>query len=312
MPREAIAAVLAGMLGATMFQSSLVGMPAGKLLAIVSALPLFVTGLGFGASKAALAGLTGGVLLLAMNSVMAVSFILVDVLPAVFVARQGLRVLAGPDGTVGWMTPGRILGGLAALALGMLAVLAMEAPSHTQGLEGLIREELQRQLSRGWPEGGEEPGAWAAAFAPLLPGATMNMWVLRAVALAALAQWGLERLGRNLRPTPRYIEVMLPHWVVGMFMAVAGPALVMGGDAGYIARNGALVLSLPLFLQGLAAVHAEARRTKGPSLLLGAFYVTYLLSTWGYVAVVGLGFVEHIVKRRRPAAAGGGSGREEE
>lgn len=311
MPRDMIVAVLAGILGATMFLSSVGGAPSGKLLAMVSPLPLFVVGLGFGAGKAALAGLAGGVMLAALNSLTAVSFLVMDVLPAVFVARQGLKAWLRPDGTMEWMAPGRILGGLSVMAVAMLAVMAIQAPHHAQGLEGLIRDELHRQFAHNWPEGDEAAKAWAAVFAPVLPGAAMNTWVLRAIVLGVLAQWGLALIGHNRRPTPAYVDLTVPHWLVAAFTVVLGMTFGMPGDAGYIARNGALVLSFPLFLQGLAAVHSQARRTKAPSLVLGAFYVTYIMTTWGYFAVVGLGFVEHLLKLRLRRMAGGGSGREE-
>lgn len=299
MSKDAILALVAGLLGGSMFLSWFGAGPLGLLVTLVSGLPLFLVGLGLGLRMALLASFAGLALLAAVNATAAGAFLVFDVVPAMIVTGQALRNGRGAGGAATAFVPaGNVVAALTLAAVLALVLGVGQLPDHPDGAEGVIREVIGAELKRAAPTlDADLREGIIAHYAPLLPGRGMVWWTGRALLLAVLAQWLLARTGRNRRPTPDYGALTVPVWLVAAFMVSLGFGVAATGDSAYIARNAALMLSLPLFLQGLVAARAVAAETPMPATAMMGFYglcaVGLLLSDWPYVGVVVLGFVDH-------------------
>ncbi len=275
------------------------------LLNVLAQLPLFASGLSSGPVAAGGGALLGTVLLLAVGGVLPA---------AMFLGFMGLPVAVvsalATGGPPDERPDGRRLGGmLAAVAgLGTAAFLAFAAWAATgDGVAATVRS--FRATVELVPAGSDERRkAMVEAQAAYLPAFMLGLWTLLVAINGALGQAAVTRLGRALRATPPYSAVRLPDaydWAPVAAMAVA---LAAGGDLGYTARNAALVLLVPHFLQGLAVAHVWARRLPSPGAILGVFYVTVLLlSVLGLAAVTVLGFIETRAGLREQAGGPGGS-----
>jgi hypothetical protein len=89
--------------------------------------------------------------------------------------------------------------------------------------------------------------------------------------------------------------------------AAAGEAGLMGligGDAGYLARNTALVLLVPFLIAGLADMHRILRSRPQGGLWLALFYGAFIaLFGWAAVAVTVWGVVRQWMRSRRAQPA---------
>src|SRR5260370_38278876 len=93
--RAAAIAVACGSVGGCLYLSVMLGTPGALILVYMTQLPLFLAGLWLGAGPAALAGLTGSLVLLAASNLLgAALFAAVNAAPAVLLVRPAR--LAGP------------------------------------------------------------------------------------------------------------------------------------------------------------------------------------------------------------------------
>ena len=91
----------------------------------------------------------------------------------------------------------------------------------------------------------------------------------------------------------------MQRWFFLLFAGTAVAALVLEGDAGFVAGNAAAVLSLPLLLQGLAVAHSGARTVRqGPALLVLFYIVTLVTVPASFVLLIGLAVADHVLELR--------------
>src|SRR5260370_37740422 len=96
--RAAAIAVACGSVGGCLYLSVMLGTPGALILVYMTQLPLFLAGLWLGAGAAALAGLTGSLVLLAASDLLgAALFAAVDAPPGAPLRRPALRG-PGPRG----------------------------------------------------------------------------------------------------------------------------------------------------------------------------------------------------------------------
>jgi hypothetical protein len=86
-------------------------------------------------------------------------------------------------------------------------------------------------------------------------------------------------------------------------LAVFWATLVVGwlapGDIGFVAKNAAGVLCMPLVLQGLTLVHSFVGRKENASFWLVGFYMLALsTATVSFAILVGAGVADHFLKLR--------------
>jgi hypothetical protein len=300
----AAVALACGSVGACLYLAVMLGTPGGLVLVYMTQLPLFLAGLWLGAGAAALAGLTGAVILLAASDLLgAAIFAAVNAVPVALLVRQALLARRAGDGTVLWYPPGLLTGWLTALAFAGIAaaLLLLGGPAGLQTtLRGMVAEVLDRLAQHPLPNRDQA----AEAIAMVIPGLIAASWMIMLIANAALAQGLLARFGANWRPSPDLAGLGLPLWVL-LALGLAVAAVVFGGTPRFIGINMLIALSVPFCLAGLAVLHAAARRLSHPAMALVGFYVMAGLFGWPFLAVAVLGILESWLGLRHRLAASG-------
>lgn len=319
-------AIVAGGVSALLFFGLFAGLFPGALLAALTSVPLFAAGLGIGLSAAVTASVTGAVAVAVVVMLMAdgggsfmpavLTFLALHALPAAVLSRQALLSRQTPQGLewyptgllVTWLAG--IVGGYFALALiifalqgpGLLAVVANLVGATAQAL-GDANPELFGDQAPISPDN-------IAVVAPFVPGVFAGSIMMFVVISGALAQSLLKRFKKNIRPNSGFTELELPMPMLYGF-GVSLALSLTGGSLGMIGKTLAVILAVAYLLQGLAVLHAWARRWKGAAIVLTLLYLALILVWPAPVLVVGLGLVEQVAHLRR-RGAGSGPGAEDE
>ncbi len=317
MRTELILAAAAGLCSGLLFAALASQTFSGIVLANGTMFPLFVAGLGLGLPGALVAAVSGLVVTAVIADIaQAIFYAVAFVVPVVVLTRQALLSRQAASGIV-WYPTGLLLSWLAGLGAAM-ALYWMWQLSHDEAAEAL-RRQLAFML-RGSPvQSGEQSlpsnadairlASWILGY---LPGMIAASWMLTiiingAVALwllnSAMAQGVLRRFGRSLRPSPVMAEIQLPLPLVLLFIAMVIVAMLPDGF-GYVGRTFAMVLGVPLLLQGLGVIHAFAAQVGSPGFMLAAIYLLLVISGVAVPLVVILGLIEqwaHLRRRIGPA-----------
>jgi len=229
-------------------------------------------------------------------------------------ARPAEEAGVAGGGALQWYTLGRLVAWLAGLASALVIVAALAASGEEGGLAGLLAPVVQMlleqlQATRPELESGANVEAMAGEIARRLPAIIAIGWMVLIGSNLALAQGLAVRFNRNLRPSPRFAALTLPRGF-GFVVGVAAVLAFIPGQPGMV--GGALFAAgaVAYFLQGLAVVHAAARQTAFPGLVLVAVYGLVGLLGFPALLVVGLGLIEDWVRIRR-RFGGPGAGQEE-
>lgn len=294
----------AGLISALLALAALRGLPLGTVLLWFAPLPLFAAGFAFGWQGAGQAALVGGVVTLVSGGVAgALAWAVLFALPAVLLLRLALP--AAPGGTMALALPFALLA-LWPAALLIAAELALAGrPGGLAGaLEAVMREGFARM---GAPEGmaGGEVVALMVRITPF----AFALWFAVVTAMnAALAQRLVLHHGLLVAAPARWSLALLPGWYWKLAVAVLLAALVVSGGARFALQSAAMMLAVPLALQGLAVIHAVTLGKPGRPLLLVPLYVALVLFTVPVgVGLAGLGIAEHFLNLRgRPPRPGTG------
>jgi Predicted membrane protein (DUF2232) len=290
-PATASVAVGLGGLGACLYLALLFGNPGALILVYMTQLPLFVAGLWLGTGAAALAGLSGTVVLVAASDLItAAVFATLNAVPVVLLVRQALLARRRGDDTLRWYPPGLLAAWLTAFALaGMAAALLLFGGP--QGLHAELRGVAAQALARLGRQPLPNVDRAADAIARIIPGIIAASWMVMAVVNGTLAQGVLARFGANWRPSPSVAALGLPWWIPAA-LGLAAAATLFGGAARFIGINVMIALSVPFCLAGLAVLHAAVRRLPSPAMALAGFYTLATLLGWPFLAVALLGLFE--------------------
>jgi hypothetical protein len=295
MTRLTTAAVAAacGAAAGCLYLAILFGTPSALLLAYMTQLPLFLAGLWLGAGAAALAGITGTLLLFVGNDLDALGaaiFAAINAGPVILLVRQALLARPRRDGTLAWYPPGLLAAWLAALALGGFAavLLLFGGP---QGVQSALRDLLVEVLDRVARRPIANRDQFVEGLAMVIPGIVAASWMIMAIVNGTLAQGVLARFGANWRPSPDLAGLGLPKWLPAA-LGLAAAAIVFGDGWRFVGINAMIALSVPFCLAGLAVLHAAARRLSHPVMALVAFYTVAALFGWPFVAIAVLGLLE--------------------
>jgi hypothetical protein len=288
-----LAAGAGGLLAAVAALWAMRGLPGGAALFWLTPFPLFAAGLAFGLPALAGAVALAGFAIALLGGTVPLVFYLVGFgAPVFLLVALGLR-----GGQIATGLPLAVLGLWPALVLLIAALAFAGAPG---GLESVLRRVVEVALARmGMP-------AAEAVVDELVrvKAAAIGFWL--AIALAAngaAAQGFLARRGLAAAATPAWSAVRLPGWYPLLPAVAAGlwAAAPEEGDA--VQLSLLLLLLMPVFLQGVAAVHRRLRGRPGrPAILAGFYAVLVLFSVPAAVAVTALGLIE---QWRRPAPSGG-------
>ncbi len=289
--RTAAVAIACGGIGACLYLAVTLDTPGALILVYMTQLPLFVAGLWLGTGAAALAGLTGSLVLLGISDLLgAAIFAALNAVPVVLLVRQALLARHCADGTLAWYPLGLLTAWLTAFALAGIAgaLLLLGGPQGLQSaVQGAVGEVLDRLAQRPLPNRDQI----AEVLAMVIPGIVAASWMIMAVANAVLAQGLLARFGANWRPSPDLAGLGLPRWVP-VAPGLAAAATVFGGAPRFVGINMMIALSVPFCLAGLAVLHAAAHRLSHPAMALVGFYTLAGLFGWPLLAVALLGLLE--------------------
>jgi hypothetical protein len=228
-------------------------------------------------------------------------FVSIALLPAIILVCLARQHRATTRGGIDWYPPGTVLAWLAVAAVGLMILGASLATGHGAGFEDEARRIVTQLLDQIAPLTPVEirDGAitlWSA----LLPAMLASAWLVMAVANGMAAQWTVAKAGHALRPTPAYVTLELPLWMLAALVGAVIVGLTAEGNVGYLGRNAAVVLMWPQMFAGLAVVHQALRRRPNAGMMLAFFYVAFfVMFGWAQVAVAGLGLVRHWTRLRR-------------
>lgn len=326
MPQQTTMAIAAGGVSALLFFGLFAGFFPGAPLAALTAVPLFAAGLGLGLPGVVMAAGAGVVVIVLVVTFVAtgdggflpaiLTFLALHAAPAVILSRQALLSRPSPQGQE-WYPAGLLVAWLAGIVTAYFALallfFALQGTGLLTVIENLIAA-MAGALSGANPElfGTEAPLSPddIPAIAPFIPGVFAASIMVFVVISGALAQALLTRFKRNIRPGGGFTELTLPMPMLYAF-GVALALSLTTGNLGMIGKTLAVILAVAYLLQGLAVLHAWARRWKGASIVLTLLYLALILVWPAPVLVVGLGLVEQVAHLRR-RGAGGGPGAEDE
>jgi hypothetical protein len=301
---NAAIAVACGGVAGMLYLAVMLGTPSGLIFVYLTQLPLFIAGLWLGTGAAALAGLTGALVLLAASDLLgAAVFAGLNAVPVALLVRQALLARQDSGGTVVWYPLGLLTAWLTGFALAGIAaaILLLGGPDGLQSaLKTVIGEVLDRLSRRPVPNRDQV----AETVAMVIPGIVAASWMMMLVVNAALAQGLLARFGRNWRPSPDLAALGLPLWMP-IVLGIAAAAILVGGSLSFVGINMMIAMSVPFCLAGLAVLHAAARRLTHPVLALISFYAVAAVFGWPFLAVAILGLLESWLGLRHRLASPG-------
>jgi uncharacterized protein YybS (DUF2232 family) len=273
------------------------------MIAVLVSVPLFMAGLAMGTAAALVAMATGVATALVLHgAVVAGIFATCFGVPTVVLVRQAL-LSRNDEAGMEWYPAGLLATTLTmiGLALAVLftsilpmlgvrevaeAMLRSFAESLAAGTEGITAEQVLEQIN-------------LDRMLRLLPGMIAGFWMLALLAGGSIAQAILEKMGRNLRPSPDFASIELPNWLAVVAAAVMAGGMFVPGLLGDYAVAMAFAACFPFLVQGLALVHAFIRKIQGGSILLVIFYLLVFAPVWPAMLVVMLGAVEQFAGFRR-------------
>jgi hypothetical protein len=314
MGKNTILAVGGGGLSAAASLMALLGSPLGVVAAYVAPLPILLVGLAFGSNAAGIAASAGLVVVAAVGGGVAAGvYSGMHALPSWLVVHQALlrRSLSPGGAGDGWYPIGLLVAVMALLGAFVSSSTAL-AGGDGDGIEAAITSILEGVMEVAAPGlDASQQQMLVGSLAPVFVGFSALTWLAMILLNAVAAQAILARRGMAIRPTPKWSALSLPDWFGWVLAAVAAIGLLASGDAAYLARNAALVLSAPYFLVGLAVVHGMAHRGRSPGMLLVVFYLLLGVFFALAAAVVALIGMISAWSGWRPAdggASGGASG----
>ena len=314
----------AATVSAAMFLAIMLGSFGALLLAYLAMLPLFLAGLGIGWMASGIAGLLGAAgVAFAVGPRWAAIFLVVFVLPAVVLTQRALLARPKDDDPasteIEWYPTGLLTLWLCAIPVAAVSAMWLYYLGADGGLKAAVGLVVQQTMESFEASFEQITGASEASRAALeativanLPGWLALHWAFVVLLNGTLAQGLLVRFQRALRPSPVLAAMVLPRWVVLPFAVALALGLYGGGEIGYLASNLTPVLAMPLFLAGLAVVHALVWPLKARLPLLAAVYMLLVATPWGAFAATALGFADQWLNlrlrfRRTPPPGPGGN-----
>lgn len=286
-----LAGTAAGLTAAVLSLWAMRGLPLGFAAFWLTPLPLFAAGLGFGPASMAWAAGLAAVIHVAVAGMLPMAVFLVGfAVPALLVVTLGFR-----QGRIDTALPLALLGIWPAIVIMAAGAAFAGIPG---GLEGAIRAAVVHGLQRM----GSSPDQMPVQELVQVMAAAIGFWMAISLTVnGAAAQSALLRMGLALAPTPRWSVVRLPFWYPALTGAGAAAWLVFGGEGDVVALSVMMVLLLPVFLQGIAAIHRRSAGRPGRHFMLGIFYAgLVILSVPAAVAVTAFGFYEQWGRRTSP------------
>ena len=273
-----------------------------------TSLPLFLTGLGLGLMPVVVAGLVGTLATAFLGSIgFGVGFALQYAVPVILVTRLALLSRSPPSGDVEWYPPGGLLFWLMALIAGYFIAVWGYLELTTEGLGHVLATGLREMLDVFEPRPALELEAKLKAQVAYVPGVGAVYLILLVLLNGGLAQRILRRFGRNLRPSPRLDQLVLPGWLAIVFLLVVLAASFLE-PLRIPGLTLAFIFGLGYSLLGLAVVHTFYRARPAAPFGLVGFYVmlavmlvvatVMAIALWAALVLVAVGLAEQFLGLR--------------
>ncbi|MBL4615327.1 MAG: DUF2232 domain-containing protein [Magnetovibrio sp.] len=284
-------------------------------LSLVHAIPLLLVGLALGTRTSSIAAATAVAVVALANPMSGLVFGVLYATPAWLIVRlmltgpygvirsipAGQKVEApdkahdpsSPTGDLGWFPAGYIVAVITAMGAALIVTASLLTGG---GLEENVTLALTAMANAfAGPQGEEVLQQAVLSLVPYFAGMAAGMWAFGVLVNMVIAQSLVAKGGRNLRPSPRLRELVLPDWLSWALVGSALLALITSGELEYIGQNTVIVLAVPFFLLGLAVVHKLASLTPFRGAMLGMIYLVILFSGWFVLVIAGLGILEQWV-----------------
>lgn len=294
------ASLAGGIISALLALAAVRGLPFGGVLFWLAPLPLYAVAFGWGAAAVGTAcGVGALVTVVSGGPAATAAFVLLFGLPAVLFSGLALRATALPALSLPFAL-------LSLWPAAMLLAAEFALADQPGGLSGALTRVVEDALARmgAPPEMGT--AEMVATVVRIKPLAFAVWFAVVTVVNASAAQGFMLRRGLLAVPMVRWAEASLPLWYAPLAVV---PALIAGlapGDAGFIASSLAMMLAVPLVLQGLAVLHIVTLGQKARPLLLGVAYgglAVFMLPVG--IGLAGLGLAEFALNLRRRALTRG-------
>ena len=293
----------AGVASAVLYGVTAPGPLGAMMIAVLVTVPLFMAGLSMGALAGAAASAVGIATALALHGApVAGIFAMSFGIPVAILVRQAL-LSRNDEGVVEWYPAGLLAATLTMIGLALAvaftvilpllgvqdlaeAMLRGFAQNFAADTEGVTAEELLSQIN-------------LERILRMLPGMVAGFWMLALLAGGAMAQNILEKMGRNLRPSPDFAGIELPNWLAVVAAASMAAGMFVPGPIGAYAVSMAFAACFPFLIQGLALVHSFIKKIQGGTILLVIFYLLVFPTVWPATLIVLLGAVEQFAGFRQ-------------
>lgn len=280
-----------GVLSALLFYGFITGNPLWVMVALFHQVPLFATGFQYGFQplligtgiSLLLVSLLGGII-----QGLVYGFLFLG--PCLLLTFQILRHRTLSDREVSWYPIGRSVAYLLGYSLAVTALLssALLAGDNLQMLEQTMLVGL-----------GQFNKNIEAFYRPhishlvlILPTFLASFLFIMTLISAILAQNFLEKLQRSIRPTPTMVDFELPWWPWWMLAFLGIITFFGSGEVKIISLNVLGTLLVGFLMEGLAVIHAYARKYEQRNLFLWIFYMLMVVFGWLALPVLSVGIFE--------------------
>jgi hypothetical protein len=272
------------------------GLPLGTPLLWLAPLPLLLAGLGFGTLSAGVAAALAAALvwLTSVGDLPALAYLALFGVPAPLIVAGALRGAAAA-GQLGLSGPLLVLGLWPVVVL-LLAAFAL-AGDGAGGLDAAMRRGVEGALARMGAAPASE--AFLGTMVRVKAAALGFWWGIALLANGAAAQALLARSGLARAASPDWARAAaLPRWYPLLPGLAALVLLLAPGGSDAVPLSALLILLVPLFLLGLAGVHARVRgRPWRRAALVALYLATVLFLQMMAPALVGLGLFDYFRRR---------------
>jgi hypothetical protein len=289
MAHNTLAGIAAGLLSALLFDALKIGAAGGGLiLMLLSPLPVFAAGLGWGALSGTIAASVGTLVLVVLGEAslgpvggasLGFTYALLVAVPAAIWSWQAIH---RSQAAHIWRSTGALVlmvtvYGVGLLLLGALALTTGDAGADpAQSLDAVMRSAVDA-MSDGSPPADRAALVAMSEVLTKLPALVLAIWLAMLTANGVLSQALLVRFDHAIRPTPMMADLGLPRWYSAVALVLLIAAFALPGRYGLIIANLLVIQSFALFLAGLAVLHASTQRLGHRLFLLIAVYAVMLL-----------------------------------
>lgn len=301
-----LGAALAGAVSAAVFVLAFRHAETGLVfLSYLAPLPLLLAGLGAGSVGGVIAGAIGsGGVLLSISPTLAVAYALINALPIAILTPLALRKR---------VSDGQLLTAIVVYPCAIFLLAAALAWGQEGGLLGLSQQVMETAINQ--VSQGLEPDAVAqlkiatAMLPQVFPSLVGFSWAFLILISALGAQSILQRQGWNRREPFVLRDVQIPFALI-LAVAITGLAGYFApAPYDYVGVNLCVMLCVPLFIVGLAVVHAFAATKSWRIALLIAFYALLTFVPWVVILATLLGALDQVLHIRQRLAPTDSSGR---